>query len=342
MAIDNTRPYSKNLSQRLSRYIGVGPRSPLGPRAQDLGIQALKGHAPWIVKSIDFGETNITTAAAFAATPNNVTVTDKNTATSPTIGANSANGYVLINTGSKADSGYNLQWNVANVTSPLMQFIALTQNSTISASRDLFWNIRCAFSCGASVWGTADSGKVFMGMAATDTDIMPNATGVITQATLDQGIGFEISELGVISMICTETAGNTITRKAQEAPFPYDEIVGGVSVPTALSMASTFGTGGVPLSHTSPTTFTAAHFHDWSFYAHWEDLGATNAKCFVEYYFDGKLIGTISGAAKLPDISTASGTDLYNTIEIVNGAATGLVDMAVAEIINATPRLTVA
>ena len=313
---------SRKLSQRFSRYIGLNEHSPWGRRAADFGIQAVKGHAPIAVKGLDFSELPVPSVTAFAATPLNVTKTDVGTpGGSPTVTASSANGYLAINPGSTADTGYNFQWNVADVPGSLMQFIA-SPNTTISATRDIYWGIRCAFSCGTSAWGTANSGKVFMGLAATDVNVMPAATGVITQATMDQGIGFLIGEDGVINLVTTETTGNTITQVAVASP----------------TMATKYpdATNGTTISLLNSVNWTAAHFHDYFFHAHWGSADATSASSFVEFYLDGKLLGTISGAGKLPSLNA---TDLYNTLEIINGATTtGIVDMAITEILNATPR----
>lgn len=297
-------PYSRKLSQRLATYIGLNERSAWGRRAADLGIQAAKGHAPIATTSLDFSETPVVNATAFAATPLNWTVTDINTATSPTIACTSGNGYVLINPGSKADSGYNLQANVADVVpGNLMQFIT-APNTTIAAGRDIYWGIRMAISC-ATAW----DGKFFVGLAITDTATMTGATGAFDGVA--DAIGFHMGESGVLRLVSAST-------------------VTGV---TAATLTPT----GTTLSLTS-TNFTAASFHDFFFHAHYATAAGTTAASYAEAYIDGVYAGKVEGADVLPDLS---GVSLYNTLEVLNGPANAM-DMAVAEILNGITRVHIA
>lgn len=311
---------SRKLSARYSRPLGVNDRSAWGRRAADFGISALRGHGPIAVSTLNFGEIGVSNATAFAATPLNVTATAAG-AGSPTIVGNSSNGYVLINPGTTADTGYNLQWNVADVPSSLMQFLS-TPNATIAAGRDIYFGIRCAFAGETTTW----DGKVFMGLAATDTALLTTADGTITQSTMDQGVGFHIGEAGVISLVSAETTGNSITADA----FTVENK--GV---TAIDMASTFN--GQPMCLGSNSVVQGC-FHDYFFHAHWEATAATGTGCFVEAYFDGKLVAAITGSAKLPSLTAG---DLFPSIEILNGGTRDC-DMFVAEILVATPRLHIA
>lgn len=300
---------SRKLSQRFSRYIGLNERSPWGRRAADLGIQAVKGHSPVAVVSLDFGEVAVPSAAAMLAAPLRVTVTDVNTATSPATTCNNHNGYLLINPGTKADSGTNYQWNVANVPSSLMQFYS-GPNTTINAGRDIYWGARIAAST-VTAWDS----KFFMGLGITDTLVMTSATGAFDG--LADGIGFHVGETGVLRLVSASTATGV----------------------TAATLAPMFlGTGNITHVAANPTTLASTYFHDFFFHAHWATAAATTAGCFVEAYYDGKYVGSVSGANVLPDLTSVS---LYNTIEVQNGPANDC-HLAVAEILNAVPRYHIA
>lgn len=324
--------HSRNLSQRLSRYIGLNEQSPWGRRAADLGINALKGHAPYAVKMLDFGEIAVGGAAAFAATPLNITATAAG-AGSPTIVGSSLNGYVIINPGTTADTGYNLQWNVADVPSSLMCFYS-TPNTAIAATRDIFWGAQVAFAGETAVW----DGKVFMGLAPTDTALLTTADGTITQTTMDQGVGFHIGEGGTLSLVVSETTGNTITTCAFGS-----RVIEGVTTTghygTGITMNVKFpdATNGIDMCQAT-NSIVAGGFHDYFFHAHWGSTDATSANSWVEGYFDGKLVASIKGAADLPNLTAG---DLFNTIEILNGGTRDC-DMMVANILNAVPRLHIA
>ena len=307
---------SRKLAQRHARYIGVNERSPWGRRAADMGIMALKGHAPIAVKSLDFGEIAVPSAAAMLAAPLRVTISDVNTATSPTTVCSNHNGYVLLNPGTKADSGSSYQWNVADVPSSLMQWYS-GPNTTISATRDIYWGCRLAAST-----VTAWDGKFFMGLAITDTDgVMTETTGVLDDVA--DCIGFHVGETGVMTL-ATRTTATGLTSGT---------VVAGATAPVYL------GTGNIAHVAADPTTLTSAYFHDFFFHAHWGTAAATGTDCFVEGYYDGKLIWVIRNTAStLPDITSVS---LYNIIEIVNGPANDQ-QLAVAEILNASPRYHIA
>ena len=311
---------SRKLSARYSRPLGVNDRSAWGVRAADFGISALRGHGPIAVSSLNFGEIGVSNATAFAATPINTTVTAAGVG-SATIVSNNSNGYLLLNPGTTADTGYNIQWNVADVPSSLMQFLS-TPNTAISAGRDIYFGIRCAFAGETTTW----DGKVFMGLAATDTALLTTADGTITQTTMDQGVGIHIGEAGAITLTATETTGNSISTDA----FSVDNL--GV---TAINMASSFN--GQPMCLGSNSVVQSC-FHDYFFHAHWAATDATGTGSFVEAYFDGKLVASITGSAKLPNLTAG---DLFPSIEILNGGTRDC-DMFIAEILVATPRLHIA
>lgn len=294
---------SRKLSQRFSRYIGLNERNPWGRRAADMGIQAVKGHAPIAVKSLDFAEQSCPSRTAALAAPLRITVTDVGTVGgTPTLVANAHNGYLNIFTGTTADTGLNLQWNVANTPSSLMQFYS-GPNTTISAGRDIYWGIRMAIST-VTAWDS----KWFVGLAITDTTCMTAGTGAFDGVA--DAIGFHMGESGVLRLVSASTAT-------------------GVTPATLTPTSAT-------LAHVGATsaTLTASYFHDLFFHAHWATAAASTADSYVEAYFDGAYAGKVSGVSVLPDITSVS---LYNTIEAVNGPANDCT-LAVAEILNAVPR----
>lgn len=295
-------PGSKRLSQRLGKPVGLNEFNVLGRTFADLPISALNGRGPIAATILDFGAIPVPNATAFATL--NWTVTDVNTSTSPTIVGNSSDGYLLINPGTKADSGYNLQANVANVIPrDLMQFTS-GPNTTLAAGRDIWWGMRFALqSNSTSAW----DGKMFAGLAVTDTALMTNTTGALD--SLANGIGVHIGETGVIRFVAMRGSAATNLTLTQ--------------TPTTLA--------GTALS----TTFQNDDFHDFTFHAHWNAAAGTTGTDYVICYLDGVRVGTISGNSILPDLTSVS---LYNSIEFENGP-TQLSDLAVGYIVNATKRL---
>ena len=294
---------SKALSSRTSRPLGASQFNILGKRFEDFPVTALDPRAPWAFTCLDFGKTNCVNATAFATL--GWTVTDINTATSPTLVADSGNGYLLVNPGSKADSGYGLQANVANVVSrDVMRFMA-TPNVTMNAGREIVWGIRMGLqNTSASTWDS----KWFVGLSLTDTALMTGSTGALDGVT--DCIGFHCGEDGVIKLVAYEATPGTETLTM-----------------TGYTPA-TLGGG------TISTTLAYDDFHDFVFYAKWNAAAGTTGTDIVEAYIDGKYIGRITGTTILPDLTTIS---LYNTIEAINGPAEDM-DMGVVAIWNGTKR----
>jgi hypothetical protein len=273
-----------------------------------MGIEALKGHGPVACKVLDFGTMGVPNATAMLAAPLRVTITDINTATTPVTSCSNHNGYLLINPGTKADSGSSYQWNVASAPSSLMQWYS-GPNTTISASRDIYWGIRMALST-VTAWDS----KFFVGIGITDAAIMTSSTGAFDG--LADGIGFHVGETGILRLVSASTATGV----------------------TAATLTPVYlGTGNI--THVAATPLLDnTYFHDFFFHAHWENAAATSASCFVEAYYDGKYAGKVSGASVLPDITSVS---LFNTIEVLNGPANDC-HMAVASLLNASPRYHIA
>lgn len=221
------------------------------------------------------------------------------TGTAASLVSNPSNSYLHVNPGTAADTGYNLQLNKSNVVPKFLHQYTTTPQTTIAAGREIFWGARVALSC-----DTTWDGKLFMGLGVTDTACMDAATGALDG--LANGVGFHIGEGGTINLVSIR--GSSATTSTLSA--------------TAATLKS------------ASASWTAGNFHDFAFYAKWATTAGSTTAGFINAYLDGTLVASITGAT-LPALSTNS---LYNTIEFLNGP-TGLSDLGVANILNATARL---
>ena len=294
--------YAKTLSSRLQSYVGVDTRSHWGPKAAELGIDALSGSSPVASTHQDFSTFAVPSATALAASPLNYTVTpiDIGISGNSTV-ANSSNGYLLITPGTVAASGYNIQGVKSNVVfQDSMQFI--TANSGLASGRDIYFGIRAAISC-----NTTWDGAVFFGLAASDTGLMTPATGALD--SIANCMGVHIGLTGAINLTKL--------------------------VSSAAQVSSTFTATANTLKHTS-SSFRAQDFHDYFIWIHYSTAsGASSGTHWMECYLDGKLAASVGPTTSLtlPNLTTSQ----YPTIEVLNGTA-GLVTMAIAEIVTGVVR----
>lgn len=212
-----------------------------------------------------------------------VTLTDIGTATSPTEVVTAETRYLLLNPGTKADSGSEIQCIAvpsSNVQPPLKVPGLITSTTTLMDGLDMTWACRFGVMSDTTAW----DGKVIMGWITTDTSMLSPTTGLPTVAT-GGGIGFHIGETGTLSYFGDQTA---ITTAAQLVDT-------GTSV-LALTTAATF------------------QWYEVGFRAHWID--ASGGTGWIRYYLDGVELGVI--ATDLPMQSTQG----YGvSFGIVNGPA---------------------
>jgi hypothetical protein len=134
------------------------------------------------------------------------TLTDINTATTPTEVVVPASGFLLINPGTKADSGSEVQFNAAmSQATMLANAVAvpglITSTATLMDRRELFWACRFGLMSDTTAW----DGKVMLGWITTDTTLMSNTTGLPTLAT-GGGLGFHIGTTGLLTYFGQQAA----------------------------------------------------------------------------------------------------------------------------------------
>lgn len=259
-------------------YDGLFEDTPLG------SIDRVRSRYKVYVETFDYP---IASAATFAGS--GATLTDINVATAPTNAVTGAAPYLLINPGTKADSGSEIQWNAAlsyNSTglSPAQRFLPpVVSTATLMDNRELFMFWRFGVMSDATTW----DGKVIMGWFATDTTLMSNTTGAPTVGT-GCGLGFHIGETGVLTYIGQQTA---IT-------------------------AATSNTTGVTLG-TAPNTLTASTFqwHEVGFRCRWLDASAGTG--VASFYLNGRRLATQITS----DLPMASTQTYGVTFGIHNGPA---------------------
>ena len=139
------------------------------------------------------------------------TVTDINTATSPTEVVDPETGYLLINPGSKADSGTEIQKillpSQSTYVVPAHKVLGpITSTATLMDNREIFFQTRIGLISESTAW----SDRAVIGWITTDTSLMNTGTGALTIAA-GGGFGFHIGEDGVLGSFCSPDAITTST-----------------------------------------------------------------------------------------------------------------------------------
>lgn len=135
------------------------------------------------------------------------TLTDRNTATVPATTVTAENNFLLLNPGTKADSGTEYQFiaapSQATYRAPAIRIPGLvTSTTTLMDNRELFW--ACRFGLASDLAGAWD-GKVIMGWITTDTTMLINTDGLPGLPT-GGGIGFHIGEGGLMTFFGQQAA----------------------------------------------------------------------------------------------------------------------------------------
>lgn len=209
---------------------------------------------------------------------------------SPSVLATPETGYLLLNPGTTADTGTNLQRNLAptaaRVPSSHNILGPMTSTTTLMDNRELFFETRVGFMSDTTAW----DGHFMCGWLVTDTLLMTATTGVAAIAT-GGGIGFHVGETGVVSF------------------FTQATVVGGyTAVDTGLNI----------LALDTAATF---QWYTLGFRARWVDASAGTG--VVDFFRDGSLIGTVSNGLPMQS------TEVYSvSYECSNGPARD-VDVAV-------------
>jgi hypothetical protein len=225
--------------------------------------------------------------------------TDINTATSASVTVIPENNFLLVNAGTKADSGSSLQLltptTATHTNRPHKSIGPITSTATLMDGRSMFFFTRIGFAHTTAAWDN----KLIIGWVTQDTSLMTAATGAESIAT-GGGLYFHFQESAVGPVLFSAQ------RKA-----------------AAASTTELFTQGAA----TSATVVG-----DWielGFLATWVDADDDADNGIVYFYVNGILAGSDSN--NLPMAST----EVYAvSMELLNGPATDQnVDMGVDYII---------
>ncbi len=218
---------------------------------------------------------------------------------------------LIVNAGTTADEGYNLQFNAApaatGLSAPERLMPSMASTATRMTGRELIWSTRIAFALGN---GTTFDSKAFLGIAVADTALLSPTDGTLDLAT-GGGIGFHING---------DTGGDNGVGLIRA-------VMQGTTVATSTSTGVSVTGVGFPANY---ATATAINWIDLGFRARWTGTGTG----VVDFYVNGRKAVSYNGATvPLPFQSTQS---YANSIFLANGPATAdQVDMAVNYMFNA-------
>lgn len=134
------------------------------------------------------------------------TVTPINSPTSAAEAITGAQRALLVDPGSKADSGSELQFNIPSTAASLGSTFKImpefVQTATLMDNQEIFFQVRMGT---ASDSATDNDCKYLLGFFVNDTTLMASATGLPTVAA-GGGFGFHKGELGAVTLLSTEAA----------------------------------------------------------------------------------------------------------------------------------------
>lgn len=267
-----------------------------------------RARGPYKVHVENF-DVQVASGAAALTTAMGVTVSDINTATAPAQSITGANGYLLIDPGTKAASGTEIQFGLVpdGTTVPTFSTVGpMISTSTLMVGRELVWYSRVGLRSNATTW----DGHALLGWWTADTSLMDNTNGNPTVAT-GGGIGFHIGESGLIRVYCATTAFTSASTS-----------------PAVESTGITLGTGSY--------AFTANQFRwfTFGFRAQWSSTSSAIGN--ARFYIDDRQVAVISRTSAMAMTSTQAYSVTYG---IHNGPAL-LSDLAVSQIVTAVTRPT--
>lgn len=192
-----------------------------------------------------------------------------------------ANQYLLINPGTKADSGTGIQFNAPatamNVANAMQSIGPITSTATLMDGKEIAYETRVGVMSDTTAW----DGKTIFGWIVTDTALMTPGTGVASIGT-GGGIGFHIGETGVVSYF---TQATTV----------YNAVATSINV-LALETAATL------------------EWHTLGFRARWVDASAGTGS--IRFFVDGDEIAEV-----VDDMPMQSTQVYSVSIEVLNGPA---------------------
>lgn len=229
------------------------------------------------------------------------TYTNINTATSPTEVVDPETGYLLLNPGTKDDSGSQFQKillpSQTTYTVPAHDVLGpITSTATLMDGREIFWYARVGFMVAT---GTTWDGKALIGWYTTDTSLLATAGGLPTVAA-GGGFGFHVGEDGIISYNCS---------------------------PDAITTAGTATSSDI-------STLTTAATPEWyTLGARMRVVDASASTGRADFYVNGALVGTIT------DTTCMDSTEEFAfSIAILNGDNSIAHDLVVDHIVTGITR----
>lgn len=229
------------------------------------------------------------------------TLTDINTATSPTEVVDPETGYLLLNPGTKDDSGSQIQKillpSQGTYVAPAHKVLGpITSTATLMDGREIFWEARIGPMVAT---GTAWDGKALIGWYTTDTSLLATAGGLPTVAA-GGGFGFHIGEDGILSYHCS---------------------------PDAITAAGT-------ATSTDFSTLTTAATPEWTTVgARMRVVDASASTGVADFFVNGSKIGTITNTTCMD-----STEEFAFSIAILNGDNSIAHDLAVDWIVTGITR----
>lgn len=231
---------------------------------------------------------------------------DINTATAHVYSASKDNGYLLINAGTKADSGTQIQANVVSTADKIgdahQTCGPITSTTTLMDGRELIFKTRIRVLIGAS---EPFNSKFALGWMVTDTSIMTNTTGALALGT-GGGIGFH----------CNGDSGTAVLQTFIQN----------------TSGAASFEDTGVSFAEGGSHDLADGVWGEWidlGFRAKWDDADAPTGRC--DWYVNGTKVRTVLNSNPM------QATQAYSvSYALHNGpTAANQVDMAVDHILTA-------
>jgi hypothetical protein len=134
------------------------------------------------------------------------TVTDINTPTAPSETMLPEDNFLLLNPGTKVDSGVQIQKILLPANLGVVNCVQvlgpITSTATLMDAREIFFQVRLGMSTNLV---TANDGKFLLGWFTTDTSLLSSTTGLPTVAA-GGGFGFHKGETGAITALCSPDA----------------------------------------------------------------------------------------------------------------------------------------
>ena len=291
----------------------LGDNRSAGGIYHNVGLGIVDGHrSPYKIYVEDFTKSMVDGDLALSG----ATVSAINTPTTATEVVTNTSGYLLIDPGSKADSGSEVQFdpNVANGTAandvrPLTILGPITSTATLMDGRELFFQTRVGFQSDSAL---NFDGHVMIGWLTKDTSLITNTTGVPSVAD-GGGFGFYING---------DPGGAAAGANAYIVPF---------SDPAAITADVTRNSGVVVPDLI--TDITAASTNKWyTLGAKMRVVDASASTGVTDFYINGRLVDSIANSTCMDS------TEVYSMTFAVQNGPVDLIAVSVDYLITGITR----